>query len=79
MSALCQKRTLRSARQQDRPEGVNVLRGIKAYTPEPPCGVIAKKAGDEAMRCLMKRYGDDHGYRPDRRKIYYVTAHSLDL
>jgi len=41
--------------------------------------LIAKKVRDEAMRCLMKCYGDDHGYRPDRRKIYYVTAHSLDF
>src|SRR3974377_2184442 len=29
------------------------------------------------MRCLMKCYGDDHGYRPDRREIYCVTAHSF--
>jgi hypothetical protein len=54
-----------------------VLRRIKAYTSEPPRGVIAKKVRDEAMRCLVKCYGDDHGYGPDRREIYYVTAHSL--
>jgi len=39
--------------------------------------LIAKKVRDEAMRCLMKCYGDDHGYRPDRREIYCVTAHSF--
>jgi hypothetical protein len=50
---------------------------IKADTSEPPRGVVAKKIRDEAMRGLMKRYGDDHRYRPDRRQIYCVTAHSF--
>jgi hypothetical protein len=38
------------ARQQDRPERVDVLCRIKADTSEPPCGVVAKKMRDEAMR-----------------------------
>jgi hypothetical protein len=66
------------ARQQDRSERVNVLRWVEACTPEPPGGVVAKKIGHETMRCLMKCYGDDHGYRPDRHEINCITSHSLD-
>jgi len=50
---------------------------IKADTSEPPCGVVAKKMRDEAMRSLMEGYGGDHRYSPDRRQMYCVTAHSL--
>ena len=50
---------------------------IKADTSEPPCGVVAKKMSDEAMRSLMERYGDDHRQGPDGRQIYCVTTHSI--
>jgi len=56
-----------------------VLRWIKAYPSELPGGVIAKKMRDETMRRLVKCYGDNHGYCPDRHEIYCVTGHSLDF
>jgi len=52
---------------------------IKADASEPPCSIVAKKVRDETMRSFVKRYGDDHGYGPDGRQIYCVTAHSFDF
>lgn len=34
---------------------------IEANATKPPCRVIAKEVGDEAVRSFMKSNGDDHG------------------
>jgi hypothetical protein len=44
---------------------------------EPPCGVVAKKMGDEAMRSFMKRDSDNHWDGPDCRQIDGVIAHDF--
>ena len=61
------------------PKGSICFAGLKADTTKRPRGVVAKKMRYEAMRSLMESYGDDHRHRPDRRKIYCVTAHSVDF
>ena len=51
---------------------------IEADAPKPPCGVVAKKMGDEAVRSFMKGDGDDHWDGPDRCLINDVCAHDFD-
>jgi hypothetical protein len=53
------------------------FRRIEADTAKPPCRVITETVRDEAVRGLVERYGDDHGYRPDRYCIDYVAVHSF--
>jgi hypothetical protein len=43
-----------------------VLGRIEADTAKAPGCIIAEKVRDEAVRGLMKCYGDDDRYRPDR-------------
>ena len=66
-----------NARQQDRAEWIDVLQRIEADASKPPCGVVAKKMRDEAMRRFMKGDSEDHRDGPDRCQIDGVIgAHS---
>jgi len=55
-----------------------VLQGIEADAPKPPCSIIAKKVGHEAVRGFMKSNGDDYWDCPDCYQINDVSAHDFD-
>ena len=54
-----------------------MLERIEGDAPKPPRRVVTEKVGDEAVRCLVKGNGDDHGDGPDRHQINGLSAHDI--
>ena len=55
-----------------------MLERIEADAPKPPCGVVAEKMRDEAMRGFMKGDGDDYRDDPDRHQINRISGHCFN-